>query len=204
MATVSVRPNTQPDRFSVERRRSSFNLTAWLPGEDMGHPEWVASGRRLGAIGRGAQWWLGDWLLYGAAKWGEKYVEASKITGYDVGSLRNMASLASQFDSSRRRDNLTWGHHAAIASLDPGEQEHWLDRAIALRLSVADLRIELRAARRGHRETAESQSLPRHTSAADGVVCPNCGHTMTLSTRRAALPKSTKGLPRRLRLPTAT
>jgi hypothetical protein len=183
MAAISIFPRTESNRLSVERRQPSTNLIAWLPKKDMEHLEWVAMGRRLGAIGRGSQWWMGDWLLYGVSKWGEKYVEASKITGYDVGSLRNMASLASQFDSSRRRDKLTWSHHAAVASLDPDEQDHWLDRAAALRLSVADLRIELRAARRGCKQPSDSENdLSCDPIELDRIVCPNCGHTVPLST----------------------
>ena len=201
MAECSTRPPTESNRLtgsnglpgadrlagskrlSVKPRRPSFNLIAWLPKHDMEHPEWVAAGRRLGAIGRGSQWWMGDWLRYGAGKWGEKYVEASKITGYDVGSLRNMASLSAQFDLSRRRDNLTWCHHAAVASLDGDEQDYWLDRAVTLRLSVADLRIELRTARRGREQAAENESdLSHEAPQAGGIVCPNCGHKVSLST----------------------
>ena len=83
---------------------------------------------------------------------GEKYVEAAKITGYDVRSLANMASLAGCFEVSRRRDNLTWSHHAVVAALDPEEQNRWLDVAATQRLSVADMRIELRSTERRHGE----------------------------------------------------
>ncbi|HWO48080.1 MAG TPA: hypothetical protein VNM41_08470, partial [Solirubrobacterales bacterium] len=62
------------------------------------------------------QWWLGDWVRYGADKWGEKYTQAARITGYDPRSLANMASIAAAFDSSRRRDDLTWSHHVAVAA----------------------------------------------------------------------------------------
>jgi hypothetical protein len=186
--------------------RPAFNLTAWLPKKSLEHPEWVAAGRRLGAIGRSNQWWMGDWLRYGAARWGEKYVEASRITGYDVGSLRNMASLASQFSLSRRRDNLTWCHHAAVASLEVHEQDYWLDRATTLKLSVADLRVELRTARRLREHTEQSNDvLPgtadasrevdgsRHdaaihhdTAVESEFVCPNCGHKVPLASRAEA------------------
>lgn len=141
----------------------------------MDHPHWVALGRRLGRISRSNQWWLGDWLLYGTAKWGEKYVEAAKITGYDVRSLANMASLAGCFEMSRRRDDLSWSHHAVVAALDPGEQDRWLDMASAERLSVADLRIELRSVerRRGTQGRTYAQPAEKDVS---GFVCPRCGY----------------------------
>jgi hypothetical protein len=156
---------------------------AWAPKGELEQPAWVAVGRYLGAINRVSQWWLGDWLLYGAAKWGEKYAEAAKITGYDPGSLRNMASLAAQFDLSRRRDKLTWCHHAAVAGLERDEQEHWLDRAVALTLSVADVRVELRALRRRRERILDSTGDPPPDPVdVDCVVCPNCGHTVPLPT----------------------
>jgi hypothetical protein len=148
----------------------------WVPPDDrMDHPQWVAVGRRLGGISRSNQWWLGDWLRYGTAKWGERYVEAAKITGYDVRSLANIASLAGCFEMSRRRDNLSWSHHAVVATLEPDEQDRWLDLAAAGRLSVADLRIELHSAerRRDARERACGQPAEDDVSA---FICPQCGY----------------------------
>jgi hypothetical protein len=146
----------------------------------MDHPQWVAVGRRLGGISRTNQWWLGDWLLYGAAKWGEKYVEAAKITGYDVRSLANIASLAGCFEMSRRRDNLTRSHHAVVAALDPDEQDRWLDLATAERLSVADLRIELRSTE--HRRSAQERTHAESTKedVSSNFVCPRCGYRVPL------------------------
>jgi hypothetical protein len=133
------------------------------------------------------QWWLGDWVRYGAEKWGEKYTQAAKITGYDPRSLANMASIAAAFDSSRRRDDLTWSHHVAVAGLPAGEQERWLDRAAAEGLSVADLRTELRAApKHGKRapaaEGAGIEAAAHERVGEDGVepeiLCPQCGYRL--------------------------
>jgi len=141
----------------------------------MDHPRWVAVGRRLGGISRSSQWWLGDWLRYGTAKWGEKYVEASRITGYDVRSLANMATLAACFEISRRRDNLSWSHHAVVAALHPAEQDRWLDMAAAERLSVADLRIELRSVER-RRVAQERAYAERAAQDVTDFICPRCGY----------------------------
>jgi hypothetical protein len=166
----------------------------------MEYPEWVELGRYLGAVGRGSQWWIGDWLLYARGKWGEMYTEAVKITGYDYGTLRNRASLAQEFDLSRRRDKLSWDHHAAVAGLAPSEQDHWLNRAAELKWSREDLRIALRTERRARQQTLEqapeggdpppatedlpvrglqpAESLTAHDG--NGIVCPNCGHKLPL------------------------
>jgi hypothetical protein len=139
----------------------------------------LATGRRLGAIGRCSQWWIGDWIRYGTARWGEKYAEAARVTGYDVASLRNMAWVASQFNMSLRSDKLTWSHHVLLAPLEREQKQYWLDRAHGERLSVADLRIELRALREPDRKgtvAAHGASKPQQDQ--DPVVCPNCGHEL--------------------------
>ena len=40
-------------------------------------------------------------------------MEASRITGLDAKTLRNIAYVAARFDLSRRRDKLTWTLHFA-------------------------------------------------------------------------------------------
>src|SRR6059058_5382190 len=106
----------------------SISPTAWAASGDLSLLEWSHSGRRLGVIGRAAGWWIGDWLNYGNARFGERYVRAARITGYDVQTLMNMVYVASRFEPSRRRDNLSWSHHAELAALEPEKQDHWLER----------------------------------------------------------------------------
>jgi len=158
-------------------RVPTLSLVAWLPQGELAHPDWIAAGRRLGSIGRCSQWWVGDWLSYGTTRWGEKYGEAAKVTGYDGKSLRNIAYVSSRFDVSRRRDSLTWSHHAELASLDPESQETWLDRITADRLSVADLRIELRASQRHNRDQADGERADEDATPSE-IVCPHCGKTI--------------------------
>lgn len=160
------------------RPPSAISKVAWMPQRDLGQAEWLATGRRLGAIGRCSQWWIGDWIRYGAARWGEKYAEAARITGYDVASLRNMSWVASQFDLSLRSDKLTWSHHVLLAPLDPEEKRHWLDRAEQERLSVADLRIELRGRERRRDAEGPVSAKARVEVVDHAVVCPKCGHQM--------------------------
>jgi hypothetical protein len=166
---------TKPKRNGAARRPASgVSTVAWLPPSDLGQAEWLATGRRLGAIGRCSQWWIGDWIRYGTARWGEKYVEAARITGYDVTSLRNMAWVAAQFDLSLRSDKLSWSHHVLLAPLATDEQRAWIERAIDERLSVADLRLELRA--RGHGSRGKAAGGGGQGQGAD--ICPHCGHKL--------------------------
>jgi hypothetical protein len=167
-------PETPP------RRTGAISKVAWIPQSELGQAEWLAAGRRLGAIGRCSQWWIGDWIRYGTSRWGEKYAEAARVTGYDVASLRNMAWVASQFDLSLRSDKLTWSHHVLLAPLESEEQQYWLDRAHRERLSVADLRLELRASRGGSPSGASDKSAS-DGSETEPAVCPHCGHRLPSS-----------------------
>lgn len=162
---------------------------AWEPTRDLARHEWLVVGKRLGGISRCNQWWLGDWVRYGADKWGEKYTQAAKITGYDPRSLANMASIATAFEPSRRRDNLTWSHHVAVAALPETEQEAWLDRAVSEGFSVADLRTELRAAPKAEEAaavegevTGDEQQEPDEKAEVQEhdpeVLCPRCGYRL--------------------------
>jgi hypothetical protein len=150
---------------------------SWKPTHELARPQWLNVGRRLGAIARCNRWWIGDWLHYGSVRWGEKYVEAARITGYDPKSLRNIAYVASRFSPSRRRDDLSWSHHAEVAALPDTEQDNWLDLSLRQRLSVADLRIELRASRR-----RDADGLEQAVPLLDPFVCPHCGKSIILPT----------------------
>jgi hypothetical protein len=168
--------------------RGTQPVVAWEPRRDLARNEWLVVGRRLGGISRCNQWWLGDWVRYGTERWGEKYTQAAKVTGYDPRTLANMASIAATFETSRRRDNLTWSHHVAVASLPEPEQETWLDRAVEAGFSVADLRTELRAALKQARDGsvvapelvgAEVEPPDGDGSEAHGSgVCPRCGYRL--------------------------
>ncbi|HEY2283057.1 MAG TPA: hypothetical protein VGH60_05845 [Solirubrobacteraceae bacterium] len=147
---------------------------AWHPATNLNDRDWITIGRKLGAISRCSQWWIGDWVRYGSARWGERYTLAARVTGYDARTLRNMAWIASCFTSEQRRHDLTWSHHASVAPLDPAEQDYWLTRCAAERLSVTDLRVELRAALRARDNSASTIQ----TASPITIVCPRCGQTI--------------------------
>ncbi len=166
---------------------ASLSQVGWTPKGELGIAEWSAVGRRFGEIGRCSQWWLGDWIHYGNLRFGERYSRAAKLTGYDAQSLMNMVYVASRFEISRRRENLSWSHHATLAALERESQEHWLDRAAAEHMSVADLRVELRGTRRALKAVAESHAAgaaaePKGESEPTAsVVCPTCGCSVPLA-----------------------
>ena len=139
-------------------------------------------GRRLGMAGRNVGWWIGDWLRYGNAAYGERYARAANVTGYDAQTLMNMVYVATQVDISRRHEALSWSHHAEVAALPDDEQQRWLTRAEAARLSVRDLREEIRRELR-HVRLADANEGCDEADArepADAVTCPCCGHVFAV------------------------
>jgi hypothetical protein len=172
-------PGLEPDGSTERRPVLGISKVAWVPPSDLDQAEWLSTGRRLGAIGRCSQWWIGDWIRFGTARWGEKYTEAARVTGYDVASLRNMAWVAAQFDLSLRSDKLSWSHHVLLAPLEADEQDRWIAKAIKARLSVADLRLELRARRQpgGEEQASVGDGGPQEGEGR----CPHCGHKLSES-----------------------
>jgi hypothetical protein len=176
----AARPRRPARPARSAQRLPELTRVGWTPRADIGLDEWSAFGRRFGEIGRCSQWWLGDWIHYGNAKFGERYSRAAKLTGYDVQSLMNMVYVASRFEISRRRENLSWSHHATVASFDVPSQEYWLGRAVVDKLSVADLRVESRSWRRALQAPAEDD--PHQATAHAGtLVCPSCGELVPLT-----------------------
>jgi hypothetical protein len=180
-------------------RRAELTSVAWLAGGELSYDEWLRRGRRLGVAGRSAAWWIGDWVRYGAARYGRRYELATRVTGYEHQTLLNMVYVATRFEISRRRENLSWSHHAELAAFDAQEQDRWLDRAAAQGLTVRRLRDELIAARHGRNTVLKNRSVaanekqwtppagldhakqredlpPKDAVPTRVVTCPRCGH----------------------------
>jgi hypothetical protein len=106
---------------------------------------WLGVGAQLAAVAGSSAWCLGDWLIYGQAAYGGRYRDAVERTGLDYQTLRNYAWVAGRFELSRRRDTLSFGHHAEVAALPGPEQDFWLRKAEEFRWSTMRLRHEVRA-----------------------------------------------------------
>ncbi|MCT2588312.1 hypothetical protein [Actinophytocola gossypii] len=172
MPHVLTRPVRTGSTQTWLRERATVSAVAWEPTGELDCAQWILHGERLGSIGRGIAWWIGDWVNYGNAKFGEKYSRAARITGYDAQTLMNMAYVAARFPQHRRRAALSWSHHAEVSALDTADQDDLLTHAERTKLSVRGLRDEVRA--RGRRATTRKKK-----DTVDVVVCPNCGCQVT-------------------------
>lgn len=131
---------------------------------------WERAGVQLSRILDSSAWCLGDWLVCGQENYADRYVRAIEAAGLDYQTLRNYAWVARRFQLERRRELLSFQHHAEVASLDVGEQDQWLDRAEEGRWSRNELRRQLRGARLDKKAAADSTSLiPRVAVARERV-----------------------------------
>jgi hypothetical protein len=127
------------------RRLMSSTRTALCLREGLSYDEWAQVGRSVQRVNEASAWWVGDWLIYGRDAFGDRYRKAIDATGFDYQTLRNYAWVAARFELSRRRDKLSFGHHAEVASLEAEEQDGWLDRASVHGWSRNELRRRIRA-----------------------------------------------------------
>ncbi len=113
---------------------------------NMSERSWEQIGTSLRELANSSAWWLADWLIYGEAAYGwRRYREAIERTGLDYQTLRNYAWVARRFEQERRRDGLSFAHHAELARLAPAEQDYWLRKAEQQKWSRNELRRSVRA-----------------------------------------------------------
>jgi nitrite reductase/ring-hydroxylating ferredoxin subunit/predicted HicB family RNase H-like nuclease len=124
---------------AARTRRTSLELPAQLPMDT-----WKHIGIQISTIYDSVTWWLGDWLIYGEDKYPDRYIRAVSETSFNYQTLRNYAWVARRFRPSRRRDTLSFQHHAEVAALDEAEQDKWLDLAERCGWSRNRLRNHLR------------------------------------------------------------
>lgn len=111
--------------------------------EGLSFQEWAALGTTLSTVELGINWWIGDWLNYGERRYGDMYEQATLETGREKQTLADLKWVASKFETSRRRENLSWSHHRETASLEPAEADRMLDRAESGKWSKTTLRDEV-------------------------------------------------------------
>jgi hypothetical protein len=108
---------------------------------------WRQIGSQIVSAVNSCAWWVGDWLVYGENSYGDRYGQAIADTSLDYKTLRNYSWVAKKFPMSRRRDSLSFGHHAEVAALTEAEQDKWLTQAERFTWSRNELRRQIHAIR---------------------------------------------------------
>ncbi|WP_420160126.1 LmbU family transcriptional regulator [Nocardiopsis sp. CNT-189] len=139
------------DSLSSFLGRLGVDSTGLLAGTSLIIPqrlsieEWEELGDRLFACWESMSWWIGDWLVYGQDNYPDRYKVAVQRTGLSYQTLRNYACVARKFSTDRRRQSLSFQHHAEVSGLPPEEQDRWLERALKFAWSRNELRRRIKA-----------------------------------------------------------
>jgi N6-adenosine-specific RNA methylase IME4 len=147
--------------------RGNVSRVAWELPSDLSETEWREAGAILGRVEHSVSWWLGDWWAFGENRYGDRkaIVEADDWEGPAYQTCRNAASIAGAFELSRRRDNLSFSHHAEVVRRPPKEADRLLDWAeetiseTGKPQTIAALRAEVRASVRAEKKAAYFQRI---------------------------------------------
>lgn len=130
------------DESLVVSEHGPFRLTAMgaIATRSPSFEEWERACLWCHAVERASLFWIADLLAFGEDTWADKYHQAVTATGYALETLQNLVYVARNVHLSRRRGDLSFGHHQVVAPLSPAEQTEWLARAAIEGLSVMALR----------------------------------------------------------------
>jgi hypothetical protein len=124
-----------------------------------------ALARMLGELDRATPFWIGDILTYSEQRWGERFAQIADTTGLHPDTLTRYQAVAAKIPADRRVAELSFRHHQAVQTLEPGEQRSWLGRAAEGGWNSQRLRAEI--AERAPEPTAESTPAARLERALD-------------------------------------
>jgi hypothetical protein len=149
-ASITRAGASSPEEASIGRLRLGAQVSAKRTGLHLpvGLPlaAWTRVGQHISLLSSSSAWWQGDWIIYGRENFPDRYKRAMEQTSLEYQTLRNYAWVARRFPVSRRRESLSFQHHATVASLPSEQQDRWLDLASSLHWSMAQLRAQVRAA----------------------------------------------------------
>jgi len=174
--TVPAKNTVQP-LAELERQGNAVSLLAaledagavvdnglFLP-HDLSYDNYESIGAMLGALHQAAGFLVGDWLLFGEGAFGERYAQAAMLLGLSPQTCANYQSIAKRVPPGRRHAGVSFSIHGEVASLEPSEQERWLEIAAREHLTKQEMRDRLRP--------------PKEITATvedELVTCPRC-HT---------------------------
>lgn len=152
--------------LSVVGNKATVRKSGMVFPQNLSERSWEQIGASLREFTNSSAWWLADWLIFGETAYGwQRYRQAIERTGLDYQTLRNYAWVARRFEHHRRRDGLSFAHHAEATRLSPPEQDYWLRKAEQQKWSRNELRRAIRA------------SLAEQSDGADPPVSSGDGET---------------------------
>ena len=117
------------DYFDLQHHGCTPVSCGLLLPPDLTLEDWAVVGRALGRQQHALQWRIGDWWNHPGHAYGDRLalVTEDDWTGPAYSTCTNAASVCDKFESSRRRELLTFCHHAEVAHLPPHFADELLD-----------------------------------------------------------------------------
>jgi hypothetical protein len=165
--------------------KGSMPIGLKLP-RDYPFKTWRRMGEGFAHANTALQWLLGDWWNYGWHRYGDRVQEVERWGdgGLSFQTCENCGWVCTEFATSRRREALSFSHHAEVAGLKLAEADRLLDWAMEDPTNLRSTR-ELREEVRRLRDEAELEEARRRAAAEQA------------NERRRAAPEQT-GAPQRL------
>jgi len=132
---------------------ASLEQSGWLSATalvidrpDLPYEQFEAVGALLGKVGTAVKWWVGDYIRYGEALYGERAAQASETLNLSAEGRQDCLRVALAIPPSRRRPSLSWWHHRVVAArwLTLPQREQLLDAAERERLTTRELEARVR------------------------------------------------------------
>jgi hypothetical protein len=108
----------------------------------LSYSQWSNLVGGLQRVHRSILWLIGDAIVWGEDHFSEEFSQA--ISEYSRGAQYNAAWVSRKIEISRRRETLSWSHHAEVAMLGRAEQDRFLQEAIDHHWGVHELRAAVR------------------------------------------------------------
>jgi hypothetical protein len=95
--------------------------------------QWQRIGHALTEAEAALKWWLADWWIHGEHACGDRkaLVDSESWTGPSLQTLMTAGWVAKSIPPLRRRKELSFRHHAEVASLTPDAADQLLDWCLA-------------------------------------------------------------------------
>jgi hypothetical protein len=138
--------------------RIKLTETSLELSKDLSFEEWREVGRVLGRMESAVTWWCADFWAFGEWHYGERQdmTNQDDWMGPSFETCMNNATVARVFETSRRREVLSFTHHKEVAALEPevaDELLSWCEEPLSNGSKkprpVADLQDRVREIRNG-------------------------------------------------------
>lgn len=130
-------------------------------GPELSYDRYAQLGTYLGIMNRACMWWIGDWLIYGEGRFGDRFEQTLAVTGLAEQTLINRMSVCRSIPAAERRVSVSFSMHADLQGLTARDRRYWLDRAEKNGWTRAQLRDAMKAKQeKDHAGAGEQTALP--------------------------------------------